>query len=547
MQNKRGLSESSDNESSDSDVLPLTRKRPRRMIIEDSSEEEGTTRQSWIWQEKKNTPIVWTYSETHGIKASVLTNLSKDPTILELFSIIFDNKLWDIIIMETNRFAYQEMNDECKRRKVDDNWYPVTLDEIKAYYALCILMSQVKKSNIQQYWTTRAVIETPIFRKTMPFKRFRQISRFLHFSNNETSDRNDRLRKVRPIINLWNEKFKEIYTPSEYISIDESLMKYKGRLAYKQYNPSKRARFGLKIYKLCEASTGFCHKFKIYTGQDKINVHDSASHNVVMDLSKSIINKGYTLFLDNWYSSPDLFLKLNQKRTNVIGTVRKNRKNMPGDIQKPVLKKGECVWRSCNNLIALRWKDKRDVYMISTKHESVEMVEQSDKKLQKVMKPNCIVEYNKGMGAVDHQDQMLFCFPIMRKAIKGYRKLFFYMSDMALLSTYIMHKIMHGRKKESYVQYRVKIAETILQNVRLPDYKTRGKSTSIEPLRLQAQYWAHFPKTIDSTARKKHPTRMCKVCYKHKIRSETKWECAKCEVALHLPECFRKYHTKEDF
>lgn len=135
----------------------------------------------------------------------------------------------------------------------------------------------------------------------------------------------------------------------------------------------------------------------------------------------------------------------------------------------------------------------------------------------------------------------------MRKAIKGYRKLFFYMSDMALFNTYIMHKIMRSRKRETYVDYRIKIAEAILQIVQLPDYKTRGKSASIESLRLQAQYWAHFPKTIDSTPRKKHPTRMCKVCYKHKIRSETKWECAKCKVTLHLPECFRKYHTMEDF
>ncbi|XP_046142229.1 piggyBac transposable element-derived protein 4-like [Osmia bicornis bicornis] len=221
---------------------------------------------------------------------------------------------------------------------------------------------------------------------------------------------------------------------------------------------------------------------------------------------------------------------------------------MPNAIQKHILKKGECVWRSCNNLIALRWKDKRDVYMISTKHETVEMVEQSNKQLQKVIKPKCILEYNKGMGAVDHQDQMLACFPIMRKVIKGYRKLFFYMSDMALFNTYIMHKAIHSRKRETFVDYRINIAEAILQIVELPDYKMRGKSTSVEtPLRLQAQYWAHFPKNIDPTPRNKHPTKTCKICYKHKIRSETKWECAKCKVALHLPQCFRRYHTMEDF
>lgn len=55
MQNTKVLNESSDNESSDSDVLAPTRKRLKRMIIDESSEEEGTTRQSWIWQKVKNT------------------------------------------------------------------------------------------------------------------------------------------------------------------------------------------------------------------------------------------------------------------------------------------------------------------------------------------------------------------------------------------------------------------------------------------------------------------------------------------------------------
>lgn len=325
------------------------------------------------------------------------------------------------------------------------------------------------------YWSKRPLIETPIFRNVMPFKRFKQISRFLHFCNNETADNNDRLRKIRPIINLWNEKFKEIYTPDEYVSIDESLMKYKGRLSYKQFNPSKRARFELKIYKLCEASTGFCCDFKVYTGQNKIDRNSSASENVVMDLSKSILNKGYTLFFDNWYSSPNLFLELHQEKTNIIGIIRSNRQNMPKNIQTKSLKKGECLWKSCNNLLALRWKDKRDVYMISTKHESVEMVEHIDKQFKKTMKPKCILEYNKGMGGIDRQDQMLACFPIMRKVIKGYRKLFFYMSDIALFNTYIIHKTIHRPRKETYVDYRLNIAELILKNVQLPDYENRRK------------------------------------------------------------------------
>lgn len=115
--------------------------------------------------------------------------------------------------------AHQIMNDESKRRKMDDTWLSVTHDEMKVYYALCILMTLVKKSNIQMYWSNREVIETPITKKVMPFKRFRQISRLLHFSDNETTDNNDRLRKVKPVITFWKEKFNKIYTLGKNINI----------------------------------------------------------------------------------------------------------------------------------------------------------------------------------------------------------------------------------------------------------------------------------------------------------------------------------------
>lgn len=37
----------------------------------------------------------------------------------------------------------------------------ITPDEMKAYFAMCVLMSQVMKSSIQSYWSQRSVISTP--------------------------------------------------------------------------------------------------------------------------------------------------------------------------------------------------------------------------------------------------------------------------------------------------------------------------------------------------------------------------------------------------
>ncbi|XP_043494109.1 piggyBac transposable element-derived protein 4-like [Polistes fuscatus] len=370
-------------------------------------------------------------------------------------------------------------------------------------------MGDVKKSSVQMYWSKRSVIETPIFRQTMPYRRFLQISRFLHFANNKVVNRSDKLSKIKPVINYLNQKFQEIYTMQENITIDESLIKFKGRLSYKQYNPSERARFGIKVYKLCESSSGYCYNFKIYTGCDKIYTTENASETVVKELSKPILHKGHTLYLDNWYSSPNLFVTLLNSKTNVIGTVRANRKNMPKDFLKKKLKIGEYEMRSCNGLLAIKWKDKRDVFILSTKHTTVEMTEQIKKQHNPTWKPKCIIEYNKGMVGVDRQDQMLAYFPLMRKCMKG---------------------------------------RIIIENTPLPKYNRKGQLSSENlPLRLQTQQWSHFPKHIDPTPSNQHPKRRCIVCTKHKKRSETTWECKKCKIALHVPTCFERYHSIKDY
>lgn len=46
---------------------------------------------------------------------------------------------------------------------------------------------------------------------------------------------------------------------------------------------------------------------------------------------------------------------------------------------KENFEKRESGCRSSNKLLVMRWKDKRDVYIFSTKHENAEMVEYTDK------------------------------------------------------------------------------------------------------------------------------------------------------------------------
>jgi hypothetical protein len=153
------------------------------------------------------------------------------------------------------------------------------------------------------------------------------------------------------------------------------------------------------------------------------------------------------------------------------------------------------------------------------------------------------------MGGVDRHDQVLASFPVMRRFVKGYRKMAFYMMDIAMFNSYVIYKKLKkgNNDKRNYVDYRVDLAEQILENVTLPEYGTRGRqSHGHTPTRLQAKTWTHFPRNIPPTE-KKNPTRACRVCASNKKRSETTWECDKCLVALHVPECFRKYHTLQKY
>jgi hypothetical protein len=82
-------------------------------------------------------------------------------------------------------------------------------------------------------------------------------------------------------VNYINRKFSSFYTPKQVIAIDESLVKFFRRLSFVQFNPSKRTRFGVKYYKMCESSSGCCQQFRLYTGK-KVGDSELPSHEAVV-------------------------------------------------------------------------------------------------------------------------------------------------------------------------------------------------------------------------------------------------------------------------
>ena len=117
-----------------------------------------------------------------------------------------------------------------------------------------------------------------------------------------------------------------------------------------------------------DAATGYILRFSIYTGKDT-NVSISLNGFAYdVKLFENKFNKGYSVFVDNFYTSPNLFLDLFNKVVSRTGTVRTNRKNFPSELREAWDKKPPWVHQFfvTGRITAVQLFDNKDVYALST-------------------------------------------------------------------------------------------------------------------------------------------------------------------------------------
>ena len=81
-------------------------------------------------------------------------------------------------------------------------------------------------SNNNKHWLVGSS-----FGEVMTRTRFTQIKRYLHFSDDtQIANQNDKLFKVRLILDNLRKSFQEEYIPHREVSVDEAMIPFKGRL-----------------------------------------------------------------------------------------------------------------------------------------------------------------------------------------------------------------------------------------------------------------------------------------------------------------------------
>lgn len=485
--------------------------------------------------------------------------------VLESFEHFVSNDILLLICEETNRYA----NDYLRNHRRAKPFAELLPNELRVFLALVMLQGVIQKPDMKLFWSKNPLLMTPFFLQAMSHRRFKQIKQFLHFSNNnEYNPRthpNPKLNKIWPILINLKEKFKSSVTPERDITVDESLLMFKGRLSWKQFIPLKRARFGIKSYLLCESKSGYVWDLSIYTGRSEGTENIGAdlgidnflslpkSSQIVLSLCKDLLGKGYCLTTDNFYSSPQLADILVSHKTDTYGTVKLCRKQIPknmtkNEIKKQKLKKGDIVGCQRGKVTIMAWKDKKIVSLLSTVH-TTKMVE-VEKRGVISKRPECVISYNDTMGGVDRVDQHISCYSTPRKrGKKWYKKVFFNLIDISLWNAYVVYKKCGGTL--SFLLYRIEIIQKTMEKYHSDAMKPKpGRpSQTLSPLRLTER---HFLEYIPPTEKKVNPTRQCGMCSRvkdangKKIRRESRFYCPDCNVALCVSPCFRVYHTVAD-
>ncbi|KAL4104628.1 hypothetical protein QTP88_019922 [Uroleucon formosanum] len=204
---------------------------------------------------------------------------------IDYFNFLFADELLDLLVEETNAYAVDILLSTTSNNARISTWFDTNKSEMKLFFSLLFHMGTIKLARIEDYWKINMLFNIPFFREHMSRNRFMLLLRALHFSRNpkegELAPRN-RLYKIQPILDYFNSKMKEIYEPSKNLSIDESMVLWRGRLIFRQYIQNKRHKYGVKMYMLTEP-WGLIHRVMVYSGQGH-DVSEDLSHTEFVDI-----------------------------------------------------------------------------------------------------------------------------------------------------------------------------------------------------------------------------------------------------------------------
>ncbi|XP_038854958.1 uncharacterized protein LOC120052200 [Salvelinus namaycush] len=285
-------------------------------------------------------------------------------------------------------------------RKYGDGWRAMDATDLRAYVGLLILAGVYKSRGEAAASLLDAESGRTVFRATMPLKVFHRYSRLLRFDDRQSRPAKlatDKLAAIRDVWDLWQERLPALYNPGPEVTVDEQLVPFRGRCPFRQYIPSKPAKYGIKSWVACDAKSSYACKMQVYTGKAASGGPEkNQGMRVVLDLTTGLSGRNVTC--DNFFTSYELGQRLLERNLTMVGRVRKNKAELPPALLES---KGRQVLSSrfaftpTATLVSYLAKKNKNVLLLSTLHTEADISDRSDRK------PALVLDYNCNEGSLD--------------------------------------------------------------------------------------------------------------------------------------------------
>lgn len=155
------------------------------------------------------------------------------------------------------------------------------------------------------------------------------------------------------------------------------------------------------------------------------------------------------------------------------------------------------------------------------------------------MKPEMIQDYNLNMLGVDKLDQLMSYYSFLHKTVKWWRKVFFWLLEVAVINAYIIYKMLavqRGEKPMTHLAFRRHLVLSLSEPIRSSVVPRRRSGTRVSDSVERLRPTQHF-------LQKGVKRRDCVVCSNREeggVRHLTQYYCGTCseQPAMCPSGCF---------
>ncbi|XP_071029739.1 piggyBac transposable element-derived protein 4-like [Oncorhynchus clarkii lewisi] len=376
-----------------------------------------------------------------------------------------------------------EMTNLHGASKYGDGWRPMDATDLRAYVGLLILAGVYRSRGEAAASLWDAESGRTVFRATMPLKVFHRYSRLLRFDDRQSRPARlatDKLAAIREVWDLWEARLPALYNPGPEVTVDEQLVPFRGYCPFRQYIPSKPAKYGIKSWVACDAKSSYAWKMQVYTGKAAGGGPEkNQGMRFVLDLTTGLSGRNVTC--DNFFTSYDLGQWLLERNLTMVGTVRKNKAELPPALLQS---RGRQVLSSrfaftpTATLVSYLAKRNKNVLLLSTLHTEGHVSDRRDRK------PALILDYNCNKGGVDNLDKVVGTYSCRRMTARWPLVVFHNILDVSSYNAFVIWREI----KPDWMPGKRNKRRVFLEQL--------GKAL-VKPL---IQRWQHLPRTEAASA-----------------------------------------------